>query len=109
MNKNLDKVIEDALKIAPTFQLGGDFKDRVTRLIRKNERRTQRKFYLLISMGVLLMFGVGLGMLEYFESMGVLSHLNQIVPVAVLLGGLVVMIQYLDKKLVKEKFFKQPA
>ena len=107
MKKNIDQIIEDALKIEPKFKLGLDFKDRVTKMIWKKERRTQRKLYLLISVGVVFMFGAGIVLIQYFGNLESFSKFNQVVPLAITLGVLVVVIQYLDKRFVKDKLFKQ--
>lgn len=107
--KNFDKIVEDGLKIEPDFKLGLDFKDRVSKLIRKRERISQRKFYMLIAFGVIAMFGAGLGVVLYFAELSAFAELGKIVPLAVLIGSLVAGIQYLDKKLVKDKMFKQLA
>ena len=107
MKKNIDQLIDDALKSEPNFNLGADFRDRVVKTIRKNERRSQRKLYVLISLGVLGIFGVGLGLVSYLGIQELFSGMGQLAPLAVLIGGAVVVIQYLDKKLVKDRLFKQ--
>ncbi len=109
MKKNIDQIIEDALKIEPKFNLGADFKDRVTKMIRKKERKIQRKLYLLISIGVIMIFGAGIALVQYFGNIEALYQFDQLVPLAVIVGGLVAIIQYLDKRLVKDKSFKQLA
>lgn len=107
MKKNIDQIIEEAFKVEPQFKLGADFKDLVTKMIKRKERRSQRRFYLLISFGVVVMFGVGAALIQYFGSLKSLSQFDQIVPFAIMIGGLIAVIQYLDKKLVKDKFLKQ--
>lgn len=109
MKKNVDQIIEEALKVEPQFELGVDFKDRVTKMIKKKERRSQRRLYLLISLGVLVMFGAGAALIQYFGDFKSLSQFDQMGPFAIMIGGLIVVIQYLDKKLVKDKFIKQLA
>lgn len=108
MKKNIEELIEEALSIE-TFTLGADFKDRVCKVIRKKERSAQRKLYLLISLGVLVLFAAGIGLIQYFGDLQSLSKFDQIIPFAVMIGGLVALIQYLDKRLVKDRFFKQLA
>jgi hypothetical protein len=107
--KNYDKNIEEGLKIEPDFKLGIDFKDQVVKMIRKKERIAQRKFLALIFIGVIIMFGVGIGFVIYLAGVEAFAILDQIVPLAVIVGGLVAVIQYLDKKLIKDKMFKQLA
>ncbi len=107
--KNFDKIVEDGLRMEPDFKLGLDFKDRVSKLIRSRERISQRKFYLLIVLGMVGIVGAGLGVVLYFADLQAFASLGQIVPLAVLVGALVAGIQYLDKKLVKDKMFKQLA
>ncbi|MEP1095536.1 MAG: hypothetical protein ABJG78_10520 [Cyclobacteriaceae bacterium] len=107
--KNFETIIEEGLKMEPQFKLGLDFKDRVTKLIRKRERVSQRKFYMLIAFGIVAMFGAGFGVVLYFADLAAFADLGKIVPLAVLIGGLVAGIQFLDKKLVKDKMFKQLA
>lgn len=107
--KNFDEIVENGLKIEPDFKLGLDFKDRVTKLIRRRERISQRKFYALIALGMVGIFGVGLGVVLYFSELKAFAEFGKLVPLAVLIGGLVAGIQYLDKKLVKDKVFRQLA
>ncbi|MEQ9404021.1 MAG: hypothetical protein RIM99_10570 [Cyclobacteriaceae bacterium] len=109
MKKNIEELIEEGLKSEPVFQLKADFRDRVVRMIKKKEQKAQRRFYLLITAGVVLLLGAGAGILQYFGGAGSLSGYDQFIPYAVMFGGLVVLVQYLDKKLVKDKFFKQLA
>ncbi|MEP5612885.1 MAG: hypothetical protein ABJP45_11575 [Cyclobacteriaceae bacterium] len=107
--KNFEKIIDDGLKMEPDFKLKLDFKDRVTKLIRKRERLSQRKFYLLIALGMIVVFGTGLGIAFYFVGLQSFADVGKIVPLAVLIGAIVAGIQYFDKKLVKDKMFKQLA
>ncbi len=107
MKKNIDQIVEEALRQEPEFKLGLDFKDRVVKAIRRNEIKSQRRFYVLITVGVVLMLGLGLGLMAYFGSLQAFAGKSQLVPIAVIAGGVVVLIQYLDKKLVKDKMFKQ--
>ncbi len=107
--KNFDKIVEDGLKMETDFKLGLEFKDKVVKLIRKRERVSQRKFYFLIVFGMITIVGSGLGVVLYFAELQSFESLRQIVPLAVLVGSLVAGIQYLDKKLVKDKMFKQLA
>lgn len=109
MKKNFDQLIEEALSTEPAFKLGSDFKDRVVKLIRRKERKAQQKLYVLIALGTLLIFGAGFAVVMLFADLEMLSSLGQLTPLAAVIGGLVVLIQYLDKKLVKDRFFKQLA
>lgn len=107
MKKNIDQIIEEAFKTEPTFELGAGFKDRVSKMIKRKELKSQRKFYFFISLGVVMMFAAGAALVQYFGSIKSLSQFDQIVPFAIMVGGLIAVIQYLDKKLVKDKYIKQ--
>ncbi len=107
--KDFDKIVEDGLKMETNFKLGLDFKDKVVKLIRRRERISQRKFYFLIALGMVAIVGSGLAVVLYFTDIQSFESFKQIVPLAVLIGSMVAGIQYLDKKLVKDKMFKQLA
>lgn len=108
MTKRIEQLIDEALKKEPTFQLRKDFKDRVIQSIRKKEKANQRKLYLWMAMGTLIIIGLGYGIISYFlptmlESFKGFNGSNQIIPLGVLVGIITIVIQYLDKRLVKDK------
>lgn len=105
MSDKLEKWIEEALKAEPTFQLRGDFRDRVVKVIRSQERKSQRRFYFYLAFGLIFMIGTGLGLILFYFP-GVFSGTSEVaklLPLAVLVGLLLVVVQYLDQKLVKDK------
>ncbi|WP_370086276.1 hypothetical protein [Ekhidna sp.] len=111
MKERIEKLIDEALKMEPTFQLRKDFKDKVVLTIRKKEKANQRRLYLWMTFGTLIIFGFGYGTIAYFipealQNFGnMASWTSQLIPIAVLVGLLVLVIQYLDKRLVKDKMF----
>lgn len=105
--KKVDELIDQVLKTEPTFKLSDGFKERVLKSIRKKDRRSQRILFALMGLGVIIIFGFGVSLLAYFQNLEALSSFKNIVPIAVLIGGVVAMIQYLDNKLVKKKMFTQ--
>ena len=107
MIEKLDELIDEALRTEPTFKLKPDFKDKLVQLIRRKERMEQRRVYFFIMLGTLAIVGAGVGAIFFFADLEVFSGLGQLAPMAVLVGAIVVLIQYLDKKLVKDKLLKQ--
>ncbi|SNT29217.1 hypothetical protein SAMN05421640_3232 [Ekhidna lutea] len=112
MTKQIEQLIDEALKTEPSFKLGGNFKDRVVLVLRKKEKSNQRKLYFLMALGMLVIFGFGYGTISYFlpslfESFSGLKNMSdQIIPLAVLIGVMVIIIQYLDKKLIKNRMLQ---
>jgi ABC-type Na+ efflux pump permease subunit len=108
MKKRIEQLIDEALRKEPTFQLRKDFKDRVIQAIRKKEKASQRKLYMWMALGTLIIIGFGYGVISYFlpsmmESFQGFNGSSQIIPLAVLIGVIVIVIQFLDKRLVKDK------
>lgn len=109
MKDRIEQLIDEALKTEPSFQLRKDFKDRVLEVIRRKEKISQRKLYFWMALGTLIIFGFGYATIAYFlpsmfESIsGINSVVPNLIPIAVLLGVILTLIQYLDKKLVKNK------
>lgn len=109
MKERIEKLIDEALKAEPAFQLRKDFKDRVVLAIKKKEKASQRRLYFWMVLGTLVIFGFGYCTIAYFipsalESLGTVSSgTSQLVPIAVLIGLLIMVIQFLDKRLVKDK------
>lgn len=109
MTKRIEELIDEALKTEPSFQLRKDFKDRVVHAIRKKEKASQRRLYLWMALGTIVIFGFGYGTIAYFMPTvlenfgGAINSLENVVPLGVLAGVIVFIIQYLDKKLVKDR------
>lgn len=105
--KKIEELIDQTLQTEPSFTIKSDFRDRVLKTIRRKEKLSQRKLYVLMALGIVVMFGFGLAILAYFQNLEALSTFKNIVPIAVMIGGVVAIIQYLDNKLVKKKMFAQ--
>ncbi len=108
MKKDIEEVIESALRTEPGFKLTTDFSHKVIKAIRARERRSQRKIYLWMILGILFLCGSGATiLLLYFpgliSALSSESQVNNLVPLAILIGVLVVFVQYLDKKLIKDR------
>ena len=107
--KKIEQLIDEVLRSEPEFQLRNDFKDRVLQVIKKKEKASQRKLYIWMALGTLIIFGFGYGTISYFlpdtiESFkGLNDGVSGLVPLAVLIGLLITIVQYLDKRLVKNK------
>ena len=112
MSDRLEKILDEALKSEPKLDLREGFAEGVVKAVRKKESSKQRKIYLWMIVGCLIMFGFGYAMMkafipEAFEGQGLFSlgdQFNNVIPIAVILGIVIVAIQYLDRKLVKEKY-----
>ena len=107
MNEDFEKIVEEGLRREPGFKLGLDFKDRVAKAIRRKEKISQRRFYVLILVGVILLFSAGVGVMAYFGQLESFKQLGSVAPLAVVIGGMVVAVQWLDKKLVKDKLIQE--
>lgn len=109
MKRRLEDLIDEALSTEPSFQLRKDFKDRVVQVVRKRERASQRRLYLWMALGTFIIFGFGYATMAYFMPTvlerfgGMTNTVEQIVPMGVLIGIIIIAIQYLDKKLVKDR------
>jgi len=113
MKKRIDDLIDEALKTELSFKLRGDFKDRVIQAIQRKEKASQRRLYLWMALGIVMIIGMGVGTIAYFmpsvfEAIGSsdTNGTEQIVPLGVLAGVLVLVIQFLDKKLVKDRMLQ---
>jgi len=111
MSERVENSIEKALRSEPRLNLGDGFADKVVRKIRKRESANQRKLYIWMILGVLAMFGFGYVIIKVFmpetitgQSFNLGDQFNKVIPFSVLVGILVVAIQFLDQKLVKEKY-----
>ena len=107
-----EEILENALKAEPSFKLKEGFSDRVLKAIRRKELRNQRKLYIWMALGFLVMFGFGVMLMSMFApdtliSSGIFDlgdQFNRSIPFAIILGLVIVAIQYLDKKLIKDKY-----
>ena len=110
--KDIDHIIEEALKTEPTFKLRKDFKDKVVQAIRKKERASHRRLYMWMTLGTLIILGFGYGTISYFlpsllDSFGnPTSGMDRVIPMAILVGIVVILVQYLDKYLVQKRFLQ---
>lgn len=105
--QKIEELIDQALRSEPAFTLSNGFNERVLKAIRAKERKSQRRLYLIMTMGIVCMVAFGVGLLAYFQSLESLPSFKNIVPIAVLVGGVVALIQYLDNKLVKNKILNK--
>lgn len=105
--KKIEELLDQALKSEPAFKLSNGFNERVLKAIRAKERKSQRRLYMFMALGIVCIIAFGVGFLAYFQSLEALGNFKNIVPIAVLVGGVVAIIQYLDNKLVKKKMFNQ--
>lgn len=109
MKEKIEQLIEETLRQEPHFKLGIDFKDGVVKAIKQRERRSQRKLYILMAVGIVAILAIGVGSLAFFGSLAAFKSMAQLAPLSVLIGSIIVLIQYLDKRLVKDKYFRQPV
>ncbi|MEO9485577.1 MAG: hypothetical protein ABJG47_19105 [Ekhidna sp.] len=109
MKQDIEKIIDEALKSEPAFMLRKDFKDRVVQIIKKQEKASQKRLYFWMAIGILTIFGFGFATIAYFlptifEQFGKMNQsVSGLVPLAVLIGVLVTLVQFLDKRFVKNK------
>ena len=112
MKDNVDQIVEEALRSEPRFKLNQDFRNRVFNAIRKKESRFQRKVYFLLALGVVGMIAMGIITISYFFP-GIIktnvlssgtSAVDSLVPMAILIGIMLVFIQFLDKRLIKDRY-----
>ncbi|MBC6426947.1 MAG: hypothetical protein GDA51_10895 [Ekhidna sp.] len=112
MKKEVEELIEKCLRTAPPYELNHGFSARVLKTIRRKERRNQQKLFIFVTIGFLCMLLTGFGLISLsyptlLSGEGVSDlfiQFNKIVPFAIILGLLIAGVQYLDKKLVKEKY-----
>lgn len=111
MKKHIDQIIDDALKSEPDFRLNQDFRNSVFKAIRRKEATFQRKIYFLIGLGVICMIAAGMVSIAYFIPGLDLTALKgssqggeSLVPIAILIGVMLVVIQFLDMKLIKDRY-----
>ncbi len=104
---NIDKLIEASFRNEPLFQLKEDFSDKLMLHLRKRERRRERKLYFCLSLGIAVLLTFGVIMISALVDLKYIKIADGFTPLAVLVGGLVVLFQYLDKRLVKDRMIKQ--
>ena len=109
MKKNIEELIDEALKTEPKFELRKDFKDRIVNVIKKQEKASQRRLYIWMALGTLIIVGLGFATISYFlpSTLEIVGKpeggVSDLIPLAILIGVLITLIQYLDKRLVKNK------
>lgn len=107
MSEKIEKLIDEALKAEPAFKLRGDFRDRVVQTIKRKEQGSQRKFYFFLLFGMIMMSGFGYALFKYYfpqmQMMEGFKEVNSLIPYAILGGVVIAVIQFLDKKLVKDR------
>ena len=108
MKKNLENEIETALKKEPAFKLSKDFSYNVVKALRAKEKRAQRRIYFWMLFGIVFMCGSGALLVVGFfpdllSTFSPENQVNSLIPMAVVVGVLVVLIQYLDKRLIKDR------
>lgn len=91
-----DQKLIEALGQELPILLGPDFADKVMMKIAAGERRSQVRFWLIMGLGVLAFFALGFTGLVFFIGWENLAGLKNIAIYGVLIGLLVVFIQYLD-------------
>ena len=112
MTKKVDEMIERVLKTAPEFELRNDFSQKVVKAIRKKELINQRKLYFWMVLGFVVILGFGYGLMKMYMPASLVNsnvfdlgdQFNRSVPFAIILSILIIGIQYLDKKLIKDKY-----
>ncbi|GAB4244534.1 MAG: hypothetical protein Tsb0034_22750 [Ekhidna sp.] len=105
MSDKIEKWIDEALRTEPSYKVRGDFRDKVVKAIRRKEQKDQRSIYFWMTFGLLVFCAAGYVSLTYFfpTMFQGFGQLRQITPIAILIGVLIVTVQYLDKKLVKDR------
>ena len=105
MSEKIEKWIDEALRAEPAFHLGADFKDKVVKAIRKREQANTRNLYFLMVLGIIVICAIAFGTISFFmpDALAYLKSIRSVVPFAVILGSLIAIIQYLDKKLVRDR------
>lgn len=106
MKEDINSLIEEVLREKPSYDLSKDYKDRILRQIKKKEQLSQLKLNFLFIGIAVISICTGLGMIFAFKINTLFNGLEQVVPMAVLIGLIAILIQYLDKKLVKDKLYK---
>lgn len=112
MSREIEKLIDKSLRTEPKSFYSEGFADKVVGAIRKKETVRQRRLYFWIVLGCLAMFGFGFVILKVFvpnyidanSLFDLGDQFNKAIPFAVILGIVIVAIQYLDQKLIKEKY-----
>lgn len=101
----------DMIKSLETeFQMsfGNQFADKVMSKILAAERKSQQRFWLVLGLGVLSFFTLAFFGLLYFIGWESLAGMKNMAIYGVLIGLLVVFIQYLDQLLLPRMKLVQP-
>lgn len=78
------------------ISFSSQFTEKIMMKIRAQERKSQRQFWVILSLGVLTFFALAFVGLFYFIGWEGLTGMKNIAIYGVLIGLLVVFIQYLD-------------
>lgn len=105
--KNLDRIVEEALSREPEFKLDAHFKDQVIIEVRKRERAKKRRLNALLLAITLVTTSFGIALIFIFKLDGLFRQLSGVVPIGIFIGVLVVIVQFLDRKLIKEQMHRR--
>ena len=104
-------LIDEALKKEPEFRLEEGFEDRVLKKMRQRESKKQWKLYVFMAVAMVMMLGYGLSSLTAIVDFNasLVNNISQFVPLAAMIGCLVVVVQWIDNKLIKDRVLKRMA
>ena len=102
-HKKSYEMVFEALGKQPDFKLSGDFAKKVIAKIDQLERKKKRGFYLLMSAGIVVMFGSFVAAMFYSYGPEGMSQFQDITTWGVMIGVIIAVVQYLDRKLIRKK------
>lgn len=113
--KDLDKLLEEqeegrkgynlinkALKQELKFDFSGGFVENIFSKIDKEEKKSAQRYWLVMGALVLSFLGLGFGSILYFVGLEGFSKMYNITIYATIAGLMVVLVQYLDDKLINK-------
>lgn len=101
MNKDLDKILINALEEEPKMMEIDDLSKKIIRRIQKREKIQRLKIIVLYIFFLLVFLGFSAaGFITYF-GLGWLREMKPVLYLGALIGGLVIVIQLLDYKLIR--------
>lgn len=105
MKNKVDKWIDEALRSDIDCTLRNDFRDKVMKAIKRREKTSQRRLYFWMILGISAIIGCGLFISRVFAPalFQGLENFDHIVPIAIVMGLAITLIQYLDKVLIKNR------
>ncbi len=104
-HKDTYQKIFEALEEPPGFKLPSNFAKSVIAKIELMEQKKKRWFYTFMTFGVFIMISTFGAAMVYSFGLDGLAQFKQGIYWAVFVGIIVVVIQYLDQKLVRKKTF----